>query len=78
MAALAGNQELQSAGQRRHSGLVEEDQEPPNALHSLIEDDLPSASPSSDVVLREREACLRQHQQDPGPNSGSDEPSDAA
>jgi len=60
------------------SGLVDEDQEPPDELNYLTEDDLPSEIPSSDVVLRELEAFLRQHQQDPGPNSGSDDPSDSA
>ena len=76
--ALAGNQELQSYVQRLDSGLVDEDQEPPNELNSLAEDDLPSEIPSSDVVLRELEEFLRQNQQDPGPNSGSDDPSDSA
>ena len=57
--ALAGNQELQSYVQRLDSGLVDEAQEPPNALHSLTEDDLPSEIPSSDVTLRELEEFLR-------------------
>ena len=35
--ALAGNQELQSYVQRLDSGLVDEDQEPPDELHSLTE-----------------------------------------
>ena len=39
---------------------------------------LPSEIPSSDVALRELEEFLRQNQQDPGPNSGSDDPSDSA
>ena len=30
------------------------------------------------IALREREEFLRQNQQDPGPNSGSDDPSDSA
>ena len=30
------------------------------------------------ATLRELEEFLRQHQQDPGPNSGSDDPSDSA
>jgi hypothetical protein len=47
-------------------------------LNSLAEDDLPSEIPSSDVALRELEEFLRQPQQDPGPNSGRDDPSDAA
>ena len=68
--ALAGNQELQSDVQRLDSGLVEEDQEPPDALNSLTEDDLPSEIPSSEVALRELEEFVRQHQQDPGPHSG--------
>jgi len=76
--ALAGNQKLQSYVQHLDSGLVDEDQEPPDALNSLTEDDLPSETPSSDVALRELEEFLRQHQQDPGPHSGSDDPSDAA
>ena len=42
------------------------------------EDDLPSEIPSSDVVLRDLKGVLRQNQQDPGPNSGSDDPSDSA
>ena len=57
--ALASNQELQSDVQRLDSGLVDEDQEPPDALNSLTEDDLPSEIPSSDVVLRELEEFLR-------------------
>ena len=76
--ALAGNQELQSYVQRLDSGLVDEDQESPDELNYLTEDDLPSEIPSSDVALRELEEFLRQHQQDPGPNSGSDDPSDSA
>jgi hypothetical protein len=76
--ALAGNQELPSDVQRLDSGLVDEDQEPPDALNSRTEDDLPSEIPSSDGARREFEEFLRQHQQDPGPNSGSDDPSDAA
>jgi hypothetical protein len=68
--ALAGTRELQSDVQRLDSGLVDADQEPPDALHSLTEDDLPSEMPSSDVALRELEKFLRQHQQDPSPNSG--------
>ena len=76
--ALAGNQELQSCVQRLDSGLVDEDQEPPDELNYLTEDDLPSEIPSSDVALRELEEFLRQNQQDPGPNSGSDDPSDSA
>ena len=47
-------------------------------MNYLTEDDLPSEIPSSDVALRELEAFLRQNQQDPGPHSGSDDPSDAA
>jgi hypothetical protein len=47
-------------------------------LNSLTEDDLPSEIPSADGALRELEAFLRQHQQNPGPNRGSDDPSDAA
>ena len=76
--ARAGNQELQSYVQRLDSGLVDEDQEPPDELNSLTEDDLSSEIPSSDVALRELEECVRQHQQDPGPHSGSDDPSDSA
>jgi len=76
--ALAGNQELQSYVHRLGSGLVDEDQQPPNELNSRTEDDLPSELPSSDVVLRALVECLRQHQQDPGPHSGSDDPSDSA
>ena len=78
VAALAGNQELQSYVQRLDSGLVDEDQEPPDKLNYLTEDDLPSEIPCSDVALRELEEFLRQHQQDPGPNGGSDDPSDSA
>jgi hypothetical protein len=48
----------------------------PDELDYLTEDDLPSEIPSSDVALRELEEFLRQNQQDPGPNSGSDDPSD--
>jgi hypothetical protein len=70
--ALAGNQELQSYVQRLDSGLVYDE------LNYLTEDDLPSEIPSSDVALRELEEFLRQNQQDPGPNSGSDDPSDSA
>jgi hypothetical protein len=70
--ALAGNQELQSYVQRLDSGLVDDE------LNYLTEDDLPSEIPSSDVALRELEEFLRQNQQDPGPNSGSDDPSDSA
>jgi hypothetical protein len=76
--ARAGNQELQSYVQRFDSGLVDEDQEPPDELNYLTEDDLPSEIPSSDIALRELEEFLRQNQQDPGPNSGSDDPSDSA
>jgi len=76
--ALAGNQELQSYVQRLDSGLVDEDQEPLNELNYLTEDDLPSEILSSDVVLRELEKFLRQDQQDLGPNSGSNDPSDSA
>ncbi len=76
--ALAGNQELQSYVQRLDSGLVDEDQGPPDELNYLTEDDLPSEIPSSDVALRKLEEFLRQNQQDPGPNSGSDDPSDSA
>ena len=74
----AGNQELQSYVQHLDSGLVDEDQEPPDELNYLTEDDLSSELPSSDVALREREGFLRQNQQDPGPHSGSDDPSDSA
>jgi hypothetical protein len=76
--ALAGNQELQSYVQRLDSGLVDEDQDPPDKLNYLTEEDLPSEIPSSDVALRELEEFLRQNHQDPGPNSGSDDPSDSA
>ena len=76
--ARAGNQELQSYIQRLDSGLVDEAQEPPDELNYLTEDDLPSEIPSSDVALHEFEEFLRQNQQDPGPNSGSDDPSDSA
>ena len=76
--ALAGNQELQSYVQCLDSGLVDEDQERPNKLNYVTEEDLPSEIPSSDVALRELEEFLRQNQQDPGPNSGSDDPSDSA
>ncbi len=76
--ALAGNQELQRYVQRLDSGLVDEDQEPPDELNYLTEDDLPSEIPSSDGALREIEEFLRQNQQDPSPNSGSDDPSDSA
>jgi len=75
---LAGSQELQSYVQRLDSGLVDEDQEPLNELNYLTEDDLPSEILSSDVVLRELEKFLRQNQQDLGPNSGSNDPSDSA
>ena len=75
---LAGNQELQIDVQRLDSGRADEDQEPPDELNYLTEDDLPSEIPSSDVALRELEEFLRQNQQDPGPNSGSDDPSDSA
>ena len=68
--ALAGNRELQSDVQCLDSGLVDEEQEPPDELNSLTEDDLPSEIPSSDVALRELEEFWRQHQQDPSPNSG--------
>ena len=70
--ALAGNQELQSYVQRLDSGLVDDE------LNYLTEDDLPSEIPRSDVALRELEEFLRQNQQGPGPNSGSDDPSDSA
>jgi hypothetical protein len=76
--ARVGTQELQSYAQRLDSGLVDEDQEPLDALNYLTKDDLPSEIPSSDVVLRELEEFLRQHQQDSGPNSGSDDPSGSA
>jgi hypothetical protein len=76
--ALAGNQKLQSYVQHLDSGLVDEDQEPLDELNYLTEDDLPSEIPSSDVALRELEEYLRQHQQGPGLNSGSDDPSDSA
>jgi hypothetical protein len=76
--ALAGHQELQSYVQRLNSGLVDEDQEPPDELNYLTEDDLPSEIPSSDVALRKLEEFLRQNQQVPGLNSGSDDPSDLA
>jgi hypothetical protein len=76
--ALTGNQELQSYVQRPDSRRVDEDQEPLDKLNYLTEDDLPSEIPSSDIALRELEEFLRQHQQDPGPNSGSDDPSDSA
>jgi len=75
---LAGNQGLQSYVQSLDSRRANEDQELPDELNSLTEDDLPSEIPSSDVALRELEEFLRQHQQDPGPNSGSDDPSDSA
>ena len=51
---------------------------PPDELNYLTEDDLPSEIPSSDVALRELEEFLHQNQQDLGPNSGSDDPSDSA
>ena len=54
-----GNQELQSYGQRLDSGLVDEDQEPPDELNYLTEDDLPSEISSADVALRELEEFLR-------------------
>jgi hypothetical protein len=76
--ALAGNQELQSDVQSLDSGLVDEGQEPPDELNYLTEDDLPSEIPSLDVALREIEEFWRQNQQDPGPNSGSADPSDSA
>ena len=76
--ALVGNQGLQSYVQRLDGGLVDADQEPPDELHYRTEDDLPSEIPSSDIALRELEEFLRQKQQDPGPNSGSDDPSDSA
>jgi hypothetical protein len=47
-------------------------------LNYLTEDDLPGEIPRSDVALRELAQRLRQNQQDPGPNSGSDDPSDSA
>lgn len=53
VAALASNQELQSDVQRLDSGLVDEDQEPPDEWNSLTEDDLLSEILSSDVALRE-------------------------
>jgi hypothetical protein len=59
--ALAGNQELQSYVQCLDSGLVDEDQERPDKLNYVTEDDLPSEIPSSDVVLRELEEFLRQN-----------------
>jgi|KBSSwiStaDraftv2_1062776.scaffolds.fasta_scaffold18364_2 hypothetical protein len=43
--ALAGNQELQSYVQLLDSGLVDADQEPPDELNYLTEDDLPSERP---------------------------------
>lgn len=70
--ALAGNQELQSYFQCLDSGLVDDE------LNYLTEDDLLSKIPSSDVALGELEEFWRQNQQDPGPNSGSDDPSDSA
>ena len=50
---------------------------PPDELNYLTEDDLPSEIPGSDVALHEIEEFLRQHQQDRGPNSGSDAPGDS-
>ena len=47
-------------------------------MNYLTEDDLPSEIPSSDIALHELEEALRQNQRDPGPNSGSDDPSDSA
>ena len=47
-------------------------------LNYLTEDDLPSEIPGSDVVPRQLDEFLRQNQQDPGPNSGSDDSSDSA
>jgi hypothetical protein len=47
-------------------------------LNYLTEDDRPSEISSSDVALHKIEEFLRQHQQDPSPNSGSDDPSDSA
>jgi hypothetical protein len=72
---------LQTAGQHRPdegSGLEHEDQEPPNELNHPTKDDLPSEIPSSDIAPRELEECLRQHQQDRGPNRSSDDPRDSA
>ena len=43
--ALAGNQELQRYVQLLDSGLVDADQEPPDELNYLTEDDLPSERP---------------------------------
>jgi hypothetical protein len=60
--ALAGNQELQSCGQRLDSGLADEDQKPPDELNSPTEDDLPSEIPTSDVALRGIEEFLRHNQ----------------
>ena len=51
---------------------------PLDGLNYLTEDDLPSKIPDSDVALHALEEFLRQHQQDPSPNSGSDDPSDSA
>jgi hypothetical protein len=76
--ALAGNHELRRYVQRRERRLVDVDQEPPDELNSLTEDDLPSEIPSSDIALRELTECSRQNQQDPGPHSASDHPSDSA
>jgi hypothetical protein len=47
-------------------------------LNCLTEDDLPSEIPNSEVALRVLEGFLRRNQQDLGPNSGSDDPSDSA
>jgi hypothetical protein len=47
-------------------------------LSYLTEDDLPSAIPGSDIVLREIEAFLRRNQQDPGPHRGCHDLSDSA
>ena len=75
---LAGNQELQSDVQRLDSGLVDEDQEPPDELNYLTEDDLPSEIPSSDIALPSSRSSCVSISRTPGPNRGSDDPSDSA
>jgi proteasome assembly chaperone (PAC2) family protein len=59
--ALAGNEELQSYVERLDQGLV--DEEPPDDLAELVDDDQPPREiPSSEVVLRELEEFLRRNQ----------------
>jgi proteasome assembly chaperone (PAC2) family protein len=68
--ALAGNEELQSYVERLDQGLI--DEEPPDDLADLIEEEPTGEIPSSDVVLRELEEFLRQSQR-PQPDDGDDD-----